>query len=495
LAIRERLAHADPVNWAWQRNLSVSYNKFGDVQQAQGDLAAALASYKNSLAIAEHLTKIEQGNTLWQHDLSVSQNKIGSVHQAQGHLDDALNSYLASLAIAEGLTVVDPSNASWQRDLSISYERMGEVQQAQGNLTEALASYKASLGIREVLAKADLGNTVRQRDLSVSYNRIGDVYQAQGDIAGAMASYKASLAIRERLALADPGNAVWQRYLSISYTKIGDIRQTHGSLASALADYQAALAIAERLSNADPGNAVWHRDLARILSWALKRGLIDLNPCAEGGKLYSGSRVDKVWSDEQVVQFLKVTTPQMALAMRLAINTGQRQGDLRRLPWSAYDGTTIKIRQRKTGVPVPVPVSDELKAALDAAPRVSPIMLVNTDGKPWSESGFQSAWGKATARAGVEGLTFHDLRGTAVVHLARAGCNVIEIYSITGHKPGDVQAILTAHYLPQDGEVAANAIAKLNMYRRGRGDQKGDDFFPTGRPTVLKVIGLKGDKS
>jgi hypothetical protein len=99
-------------------------------------------------------------------------------------------------------------------------------------------------------------------------------------------------------------------------------------------------------------------------------------------------------------------------------------------------------------------------------------MLTNTDGKPWSESGFQSAWGKATARAGIEDLTFHDLRGTAVVTLARAGCNVVEIYSITGRKPGDVQAILTAHYLPQDGEVAGNAIAKLNAYKRTRGDQR-----------------------
>ena len=66
------------------------------------------------------------------------------------------------------------------------------------------------------------------------------------------------------------------------------------------------------------------------------------------------------------------------------------------------------------------------------------------------------------------GLTFHDLRGTAVVTLARAGCNEVEIYSITGHKPGDVRAILTAHYLPRDAEVASNAIAKLNPYRTGR---------------------------
>jgi integrase len=107
------------------------------------------------------------------------------------------------------------------------------------------------------------------------------------------------------------------------------------------------------------------------------------------------------------------------------------------------------------------------------APRKSPIILTNSEGKPWSESGFQGAWGKATMRAGIRGLTFHDLRGTAVVTLARAGCNEVEIYSITRHKPGDVRAILTAHYLPRDAEVAVNAIAKLNRYKARR-DQKED---------------------
>jgi len=54
-------------------------------------------------------------------------------------------------------------------------------------------------------------------------------------------------------------------------------------------------------------------------------------------------------------------------------------------------------------------------------------MLTNSGGKPWSESGFQGAWRKATMRAGIRGLTFHDVRGTAVLTLARAGCNEVEI--------------------------------------------------------------------
>jgi integrase len=231
--------------------------------------------------------------------------------------------------------------------------------------------------------------------------------------------------------------------------------------------------------------------LARILSWAHDRGLIAKNPCSSAGKLYHGTRASKIWSDQDIEGFLRVAPPYLRLAMLLAINTGQRQGDLLRLPWSSYDGATIKLRQRKTGAYVPIPVADVLRDALDAAPRRSPIMLTNSEGKPWSESGFQGAWGKAAARAGIHGLTFHDLRGTAVVTLARAGCNEVEIYSITGHKPGDVQAILTTHYLPRDAEVANNAIAKLNQYKA----QTVDGNLPTKLPTAPKIGTSKTTKS
>jgi integrase len=235
--------------------------------------------------------------------------------------------------------------------------------------------------------------------------------------------------------------------------------------------------------------------LARILSWAHDRGLIAKNPCVKGGRLYHGTRVHKIWNDEDVARFMRTAPSYLRLAMLLAINTGQRQGDLLKLPWSSYDGKVIKLRQRKTGVYVSIPVADALKVALDAAPRRSPIMLTNSEDGPWSEGGFQSAWSRVATRAGIRGLTFHDLRGTAVVTLARAGCNEVEIYSITGHKPGDVRAILTAHYLPRDAEVAGNAIAKLNQYRTAQGDQKEDENLPTALPTAPKVVKLKSEKA
>lgn len=88
-------------------------------------------------------------------------------------------------------------------------------------------------------------------------------------------------------------------------------------------------------------------------------------------------------------------------------------------------------------------------------------ILLNSNGQPWTESGFRASWRKACIAAGITDLTFHDLRGTAVTRLARAGCTVPEIATITGHSLRDVGAILDGHYLHRDEALAKNAIRKL----------------------------------
>jgi tetratricopeptide (TPR) repeat protein len=107
--------------------------------------------------------------------VSVSQNKIGDVLVDQGNLPAALDSFRASHAIFERLAQADPGNAGWQRDVSVSHEKIGDVLVAQGNLPAALDSFRASLKIRERLAQADPGNAGWQRDLIVSFVRLSEV--------------------------------------------------------------------------------------------------------------------------------------------------------------------------------------------------------------------------------------------------------------------------------------------------------------------------------
>jgi integrase len=202
--------------------------------------------------------------------------------------------------------------------------------------------------------------------------------------------------------------------------------------------------------------------LARVLSWSLNRGLIATNPCERGGRLYrGGARAEKIWTAADEAAFLKRAPAHLHLALLLALWTGQRQGDLLRLPWSAYDGTHIRLRQSKTGTPVSFKVGAPLKAALDATSKRSTIILTNSEGKPWTSDGFRASWGKACKAAGVRGVTFHDLRGTAVTRLALVDCTEAQIAAITGHSLRDVRSILDANYLHRDPALADAAITKL----------------------------------
>jgi tetratricopeptide (TPR) repeat protein len=94
---------------------------------AQGKLDEALKSYRDSLAIRERLAASDRSNTGWQRDLSVSNNKVGDVLVAQGKLDEALKSYRDSLAIAERMAAFDRSNTGWQNDLEYSVGRIGSL--------------------------------------------------------------------------------------------------------------------------------------------------------------------------------------------------------------------------------------------------------------------------------------------------------------------------------------------------------------------------------
>ena len=201
--------------------------------------------------------------------------------------------------------------------------------------------------------------------------------------------------------------------------------------------------------------------LARILSFAKDRALISANPCEGGGRLYVANRTDKVWQERHVEAFLKIAPPEMQLGLLLALWTGQRQGDLLRLPWSAYDGKHIRLQQSKTKRRVVIPAGEPLRLALDATARRSPVILTNRYGRPWTSDGFRTSWAKTCQKAGIRGLTFHDLRGSAVVRLAIADATVPQIAAFTGHSLKDVEAILDAHYLGRDVKLAEIAIMKL----------------------------------
>jgi integrase len=222
--------------------------------------------------------------------------------------------------------------------------------------------------------------------------------------------------------------------------------------------------------------------LKRILWFGMDREMISRHPLEHVEKISDGTRRDVIWTDEEIDLFrngrkgtggekdIKPASEPLVRAMMLAMWTGQRQGDLLKLTWKAYDGQSIALRQSKTGAHVRVKVSKELKQILDNVDRGNAVtILTNSQGQPWA-TGFKSSWRKAVEKAGIENRTFHDLRGTFVTLAYRNGTSIKEIAEVTGHSEKDAEGIIRKHYL-----VSSAAVESIeNRNKRFTGQQLSD---------------------
>jgi integrase len=214
--------------------------------------------------------------------------------------------------------------------------------------------------------------------------------------------------------------------------------------------------------------------ISTMLSWGVERGRLSANHLKGFRRLYHGDRSEIIWLPEHIEAFMAVAPIELQRALILALHTGQRQGDLLRLTWTAYDGKKVKLRQGKSrrggklGILVEIPVTQALKSMLDRMERVSPSILTTKTGKPFKKRYFARLWDEAMAEAGIRtvelpgteervDLHFHDLRGSAVTMLSEANCNPQMVASITGHTLQSVNRILE-RYLARTRGLAEAAI-------------------------------------
>lgn len=301
-------------------------------------------------------------------------------------------------------------------------------------------------GSPEFFASFNAAAATRKRPPTGTLTSVLDAYESSSDFLG----------------LADRTRADYRKHLRAIAAEFGDFPISALEAPKAkgeFLDWRDRLAVTSK-RNADYRFAVF----ARALSWAADRGTIPLNPLKRMGRVYVGNRRESVWTDADEAAFYAKAPAHLHLALTLALWTGQRQGDLLRLTWSAYDGHTIRVRQGKTQKRLAIRVGEPLRMALDAAAKVKKdaVTILTTErGFTWTESGFRASWRKACAKAGVADVRFHDLRGTAITRMAIAGCSVPEIAAVTGHSLNDVGTILDRHYLSRDARLVESAIRKV----------------------------------
>jgi integrase len=171
------------------------------------------------------------------------------------------------------------------------------------------------------------------------------------------------------------------------------------------------------------------------------------------------------WLEEEVERAIakadEIGRRSIGLAIRIAFDLGQRQADVIRMRWSQIEGGEVIVTQGKGGATVRIPMLPELLQALAATDRTSTAIVVSeTTRRPYERFNFRHRAADMIEAAGIEGKTFGDLRRSAVVRLAVAGCSIPQIAAVTGHSYEQCEKILET-YLPRTTEVARQAIRRL----------------------------------
>jgi integrase len=227
-----------------------------------------------------------------------------------------------------------------------------------------------------------------------------------------------------------------------------------------------------------PAKAELVISLLRVLfAFGIDEGELSTNP-AQNMRMKGSPPRHQVWTDEQVAAVIEAGTahrrPSIGLGVALAHNTGQREGDILHMAWSQFDGAKIRLRQRKTGVRLDVPCTRQLIDVLAATPRSGTVMVINEiTNRPYcSGASFADHFRRIARAAGIpDDLQYRDLRRTAVVRLAEAGCSVPEIAAISGHSISRTTKIMEV-YCPRTSVMGRHAITKLEDYRRTLSERK-----------------------
>jgi integrase len=187
--------------------------------------------------------------------------------------------------------------------------------------------------------------------------------------------------------------------------------------------------------------------LRAMFKWAVSEGKLPEDPTVgvTRQRLKNTTKGYRDWTDPEMDQFVAhhPIGTRAYLAFRLLRDTGVRRGDVvdlgpqhirhDLLPKSPHG--YLSFVQGKTGTLVEVPVTDALRAAIDASPSNHLTFLVTGQGQPFTDAGFTNWFRDRCNEAGLpNGLSAHGLRKARSRLIAEKGVSAHGIAAVTGHK-------------------------------------------------------------
>ena len=180
-----------------------------------------------------------------------------------------------------------------------------------------------------------------------------------------------------------------------------------------------------------------------IFGWGSERGYVTTNHAAGIKDIRRPKDMpdaNRPWADEERDAVLAACPAHMKPAIALMMFTAIGPKNALKLPRSCYRDGEIATSRSKTGEPVFWSCPALLKPILAAAPAHDAVTLcANSDGRPWTVSGFRASWRPLRLRLEREGkigpgLTLYGLRHTMAVILREMKMDERTIADALGQK-------------------------------------------------------------
>lgn len=227
--------------------------------------------------------------------------------------------------------------------------------------------------------------------------------------------------------------------------------------------------------------------LSLTFSWGSERGYVRDNPAAgikDIRKKKGTPERNRPWSDAEREAVLAASPPHILIPVAVMMFTGLGPKDALTLRKDAYRDGAISTSRAKTGEPVFWPAPLPLAMILAAAPEHgAETLCANSDGKPWTLSGFRASWRPVRMRLEKEGrvqpgLTLYGLRHTVAVILREIGHDERAIADALGQR-----TIEMARHYAKGADLAPKMrgiVASLDAEFARRAVKPKDDVCQTG---------------
>lgn len=236
--------------------------QIGNTRLDQGELAAALQSFREARAISLRLTESDPSNTEWQIALANSHFWIGLVHWQRGELQAAGDEFQKVIPIVDRVERQEPGKPEWLVEKSYAYTNLARVLELQGELERSLDFYREIAAINDKLLEMEPDNIEYRLEVGFAHNNIGKVVQSLGRLEEAERHFKIDLDIKQAASDTNPSQNVWLSYLATSHLYLGRNVMARGEYSTARDAFSSAIGIFTSLLRFDPENTEWSERLA-----------------------------------------------------------------------------------------------------------------------------------------------------------------------------------------------------------------------------------------